>query len=94
MYGRTIGTMMPPLINAVRDTTNSSNDFREIYSQVYATITGDTPPEPGPSGTIGFNIINNSGQILYYNGALRFQIKQGNGEDAWDSTGHLVPSGK
>ena len=65
---------------------------------------GDTPDTPvtgnesyatsGTPGTIGFNIINRSGQDLYYSGSLRLQIKQGSGQNAWNSQGTLVSTGK
>lgn len=85
IYGRTIGTMMPPLINAVRDTSNTSNDFREIYSQIYSIVTGEEPPGPGPgpgpgptptpgANQIAIVLTNNMTKDAIFNGYLRFTI--------------------
>ena len=51
-------------------TTNSQGEYTPIISSSKSYATG------GTAKTIGFNIINQTGQPLYYNGHFKLQIKK------------------
>ena len=44
-YGRTIGTMMVPVLNATRDTSDKSNDFRRIFENAFDTTVEEGDPD-------------------------------------------------
>ncbi len=104
IYGRVIGTMGVPLINAV-------SQFRTVYNNAYTEITGETPPEPTPVGNgIQFVITNHSGKEARYSGKVILNVSKSptnwsgstqvnanihapQSGDSWDRNDIIIPNG-
>jgi hypothetical protein len=88
-YGRLIGTMMVPVINAIKQNASRKKDFRLLYQSAYNTATGGGGSDASYAEYTGGNGIkyvlhNNSGVEARFSGAVVLNLSKD--PDDWDNS--------
>lgn len=94
-YGRLIGTMMVPIINAIKQNASRKNDFRLLYQSAYNAATGGGPTPPTPpedaswaeyTGGNGIKYVlhNNSGVEARFSGQVVLNLSKDPND--WDNS--------